>query len=198
MLTPTWKTPGLDLELRVTSPAQGAGAAYRLAGAVRGGAAAALAAGGSVLVLAPASGLAEEAFLDPDGTFVVDLDLAADAENAFRLTVYDPWGREVAGATVTVRGPATERPQETAPAGDLEPPWPQFARRVKECLYLAGKVGDATGRPPQELFEQVYAQERYAEEAHAARDAARYSECFANLGELARYLEQLCREHLPG
>jgi hypothetical protein len=202
MLTTTWKTPGLDLDLRLTSPAPAEAAAYRLTGVVSGAGRGRLVDGGSVLVLGAADGLAEEAFLDSEGNFAVDLELRPGADNPFRLTVYDPFGREVAGATLTLRaggpGPAEGGTPPSPAAGELEPPWPQFARRVKECLYLAGKVADATGRPPQELFEQVYAQERYAEEAHAAHDPVRYRECYENLGELARYLEQLCRDRLPG
>jgi hypothetical protein len=200
MLTTTWITPGLDVELHLTSPAVSPSAGYRLTGVVRGAGAGRLADGGSVLVFAVADGLAEEVFLDTEAGFAVDLTLAPGADNHFRLTVYDSFGREAAGATLTVRhGDPGEGQQAASPvaAGALEPPWPQFARRVKECLYLAGKVGDATGRSPQELFEQVYAQERYAEEAHTAQDAGRYRECFDNLGELARYLERLCRDRLP-
>jgi hypothetical protein len=187
MLTPTWKAPGLDLELHLSSAAQTDSTIYQLTGTVRGASAAALAEGGSLLVLNLASGLAEEVFLDGDASFAVDLELVPDADNHFRLTVYDAFGREAAGATLLVRQGRCQQAAPAQPAG-LEPAWPHFARRVKECLY----------RAPQEWFEQVYAQERYAEEAYAAHDQARYRECFDNLGELARYLEQLCHDHLPG
>ncbi len=85
---------------------------------------------------------------------------------------------------------------QTARGQVLDPPWPRFSQLVKHCLLLAGEVADLTGRPRQELFEQVYAQERYAEKAHEERNQTLYRECFDNLGKLAGYLEQLKRNQL--
>jgi hypothetical protein len=155
-----------------------------------------------LLVRALASGLVEEAFLDEQGGFGVKLELLPETDNHFHLTLCDPSGQEWASVTMTVRhGTPAPSPGDRAPsptARALEPAWPGFAQRVKECLCLAGKVGDVTGRSPQEWFEQVYAQERYAEQAFAASDQVLYGECFENLGKLADYLRQLCRHHLPG
>jgi hypothetical protein len=188
------------LELLVSSPAGATAISYRLTGAVRGGAAGPLADGGSLLVRVPASGLVEEVYLDEHGHFALDVELRPDDDNHFHIILCDPWGRELESVTTSVRHGTNA--QHACAGGHspptLEPAWPRFAQRVKECLYLAGKVGDASGRSPQELFEQVYAQERYAEKAFAANDGTLYSECFENLGKLADYLGQLCRHLLPG
>ncbi len=87
---------------------------------------------------------------------------------------------------------------ETARTQILEPPWPRFAQLVKHCLMQAGAVADRTGRNREELFEQVYAQERYAEQAYEDRNQTLYRECFENLNKFAAYLDQLQRERLPG
>jgi molecular chaperone DnaK len=79
----------------------------------------------------------------------------------------------------------------------LDPPWPRFAQLVKHCLFQAGSVAEATGRSREELFEQVYAQERYAEQAYEEKNQALYRECFENLNRLASYLDQLQRDALP-
>jgi hypothetical protein len=203
MLHHTWKAAGIDLELHLADSDPGAvGSCQSLAGEVRGAAVGQLVPGGSVLVLARATGLAEEVFLDPGGKFTLCLELAPASENSFLLTVYDTHGRELAGAALIIQQTAMGCDGENCSAPTratlaLEPAWPQLARRVKECLFLVGKLADLSGRPPQELFEQVYAQERYAEKAHETGDQTHYRECFDNLGELARYLEQLCRAYLP-
>jgi molecular chaperone DnaK len=80
----------------------------------------------------------------------------------------------------------------------LEPPWKTFAQLVKECLILAGDVAERTGRERQELFEQVYAQERFAEQAFAEHNQALYGECFDNLHKFGGYLQRLGSDHLPG
>jgi hypothetical protein len=177
--------------------------AYHLTGLVRGESSATLGAGGSVLVALPATGFAAELFLEPDCRFEHDLELMAQADNVLLLALYDVDGRELLRVTAHVR----HNSQEPAPgsvavpaavAATLEPSWQRFAQRVKECLYLAGKVADATGRPPQELFEQVYAQERYAEKAFEEKNGSLYRECFENLGRFGDYLKRLCRDRLPG
>ena len=40
----------------------------------------------------------------------------------------------------------------------LDPPWAQFAQRVRHCLDLCATVADRTGRDRHELFEHVHAQ----------------------------------------
>jgi len=202
MLQLTWKAA--DLELHMGSVAFALESGHRccsIPGEVRGPALGALVPGGSVPVVAPANGFADEVFLDAQGRFTLETEVPGSGAASLLLTVYDPHGREVAGATLAI-GPAdTAAPAESlAPVNvvhDLEPAWPRFARRVRECLILAGKLAEVSGRPPEEIFEQVYAQERYAERAFAAKDQALYRECFDNLGELVRYLEQLCRAYLP-
>jgi hypothetical protein len=86
------------------------------------------------------------------------------------------------------------RPRDRASATErLEPAWALFARLVKHCLIEAGRLADQSGRDRAELFEQVYAQERYAEQAYAEKDQHRYRECHENLGKFASYLDQLQR-----
>jgi molecular chaperone DnaK len=85
---------------------------------------------------------------------------------------------------------------QTARTQVLDPPWARFGQLVKHCLVLAGEVAQATGRPREELFEQVYAQERYAEKAFEEHNQTMYRECYENLSKLAGYLEQLKRDQL--
>jgi hypothetical protein len=80
----------------------------------------------------------------------------------------------------------------------LEPPWKSFAGLVRDCLILAGDVAERTGRERQELFEQVYAQERFAEQAFAEHNQGLYRECLDNLRKFAGYLQRLNSDHLPG
>jgi hypothetical protein len=91
-------------------------------------------------------------------------------------------------------GPASVPVAADAP---LQPAWPAFARLVKHCLILAGDVANQTGRDRAELFEEVYAQERYGEQAYQEKNRARYQECVENLGNFLYYLEQLARQS-PG
>src|SRR5262249_29736037 len=79
----------------------------------------------------------------------------------------------------------------------LDPPWARFAQLVKHCLHRAAEVGDRTGRDRQELFEQVYAQERYAEQAYEEKNQTLYRECFDSLDQLAGYLDRLLTNALP-
>jgi hypothetical protein len=88
-------------------------------------------------------------------------------------------------------GGPTDAAEEAAAGAGLEPAWPVFARLVKQCLILAGEVANQTGRSREELFEQVYAQERYAEQAHQDKNAARYQECVENLAGFFLYLDRL-------
>jgi molecular chaperone DnaK len=86
---------------------------------------------------------------------------------------------------------------EAARGQALEPPWPRFTGLVRRCLDLAADVAKATDRNPDELFEHVYAQERYAEQAYEEQNAGLYRECNENLEKYAGYLEQLLRDSLP-
>jgi molecular chaperone DnaK len=79
----------------------------------------------------------------------------------------------------------------------LDPPWPRFAQLVKQCLHQSATVADRTGRRREELFEQVYAQERYAEQAYEEKNQTLYRECCENLSRFAGYLERLLHDALP-
>jgi hypothetical protein len=79
----------------------------------------------------------------------------------------------------------------------LEPPWSRFTQVLRQCLDLAARVADATGRGREELFEHIYAQERYAEQAYEEQNLALYRECFENLGKYAGYLDQILNDALP-
>src|SRR5262249_35229989 len=63
---------------------------------------------------------------------------------------------------------------------------------------LAAEVANRTGRDRDELFEHVYAQERYAEQANEEHNQVLYHECHDNLTKYAGYLTQLLRDSLPG
>jgi hypothetical protein len=77
---------------------------------------------------------------------------------------------------------------------ELKPPLKEFSQLVRNCLITAGEVSAQSGRNPEELFEQVYAQERYGEQAHQEKDVQTYQECFQNLLQYHRYLEKLKRQ----
>jgi molecular chaperone DnaK len=79
----------------------------------------------------------------------------------------------------------------------LEPPWSRFTQLLRHCLDLAARVADATGRGREELFEHIYAQERYAEQAYEEQNLPLYRECFENLGKYAGYLDQILNDALP-
>ncbi len=86
---------------------------------------------------------------------------------------------------------ALANPQTTTANKDLTPEWSEFAKLVRQCLITAGEVADKTGQDRGELFEEVYAQEKYAEEAFEAKDQKLYSECIENLKKFALHLEQM-------
>jgi molecular chaperone DnaK len=79
----------------------------------------------------------------------------------------------------------------------LDPPWPRFAQLVRHCLDAAAEVARTAGRDPDELFEYVHAQDRYAEQAFEEHNQALYRECRENLEKYAGYLEGLLRDSLP-
>jgi molecular chaperone DnaK len=76
----------------------------------------------------------------------------------------------------------------------LDPPWPRFAALVRDCLDLAAEVARQTGRPSEDLFAHVHAQDRYAEQAHEEHNQALYRECWDNLEKYAGYLTRLLRD----
>jgi hypothetical protein len=191
------------LELHVTSPLSTEEGTdpdrpYRLTGAVVGPGAADLRDGGSVCVFSLATGLAAEAFLDSQGSFAADVELLADTDNPLELTVCNAAGEEVARVSIGVRhGSAGRCPGDAVPSARLDPPRPRLEQLVRHCLDLAATVADRTGRNREELFEHVYAQERYAEQAWEKNDQPLYRECFDNLTKYAGYLEQLLEDTLP-
>ncbi len=79
----------------------------------------------------------------------------------------------------------------------LDPPWPTFSQLLKRCLDLAAQVANATGRERDELFEYIFSQERYAEQAFENQNAKLYRECFDNLERYAGYLGQMLSDTLP-
>jgi hypothetical protein len=148
-----------------------------------------------------ATGLTGEAFLDASGTFTVEVELEPDTENALEAAILNPAGDEVACVPLCVRhGKLDQAPSpqpQRSPGPSLETPLPSLTRLVRRCLDLAADVADTTGRNREELFEHVYAQERYAEQAHDQNNQPLYRECIANLDAYAGYLEQLLRDALP-
>jgi molecular chaperone DnaK len=80
----------------------------------------------------------------------------------------------------------------------LDPPWPRFAQLVKHCLIQSATVADRTGRPREEMFEQIYTQERYAEQAYEEKNQTLYRESFENLSKFATYLDQMLHEERGG
>ena len=101
---------------------------------------------------------------------------------------------------VTIRCHSEEPPDaESLPRRSqaLDPPWPRFAQLARRCLDLAVEAAKATGRPADELFEHVHAQQRYAEQAFEEQNQTLYQECRENLEKYAAYLDQLKRDALP-
>ncbi len=175
---------------------------YLLTGVVAGPHTASLLGGGSARVRSLLTGVAVETFLDASGSFRAAVELVPDEDNPVEVDLCDPAGREVARVRTVVRHRSGDRPfTEQPPAAEaqsvLDPPWPHFGQLVRHCLDLAAGVADRTGRQREELFEHVYAQERYAEQAHADNNAPLYRECCDNLGQYAVYLERLLEDALP-
>jgi hypothetical protein len=197
-----------DLELQLASPEVAPQTEYVLEGTIQAGPGWDVLGGGSLMIHAPASHSAYEVFFDAQGNFRQLVELCADRDNSLYLTVCDPAGQGIATVAFTVRHgtpQADQRADAAPPAGptvieeeptELKPDWPEFARLVKDCLIHAGEVADNTGRNRQELFEQIYAQERYAEGAIQENNPRLYRECFTNLMRFADYLEQLHQEYL--
>ena len=191
------------MELHVASPACVQDAAYTLTGFVRTSAEASRWEGYSVRIRSLVTGLMDEAFLDESGAFRQDLELQPETDNPLELTVCDGDGAEAGRMVVTVRcqsaGQATNPapPTPTAAKTVLDPPWPRFSQLVRRCLDRAVEAAKATGRSAEELFEHVYAQERYAERAFEEQNQTHYQECRDNLEKYLGYLDQLVRDALP-
>jgi hypothetical protein len=189
--------PG-GLELHLSGAASVKGGLYSLQGVVAGAGAAALLDGGSVCVRSLATGLTDEVFLDAQGNFARDVEVEPDRENRLEVAVCDAFGREIGRVLVCVPPGDSDQPApERGVSEEPGPTWARFTQLVRQCLELAAKVGDATGRDRTELFEHVYTQERYAEQARDEHNARLYRECFENLGKYAAYLDQLLRDALP-
>src|SRR5262249_39320389 len=101
-----------DLELHWTSPVNVGDTRYSLTGCVRRPRSAEVRYGGAGGVPCVASGLGEEVFLDHSGSFVANLELQADADNALEVPVCDNLGR------ARVRIPACVRPRSAKDGGD--------------------------------------------------------------------------------
>jgi hypothetical protein len=189
--------PG-GLELHLSGAAAVEGGLYSLQGAVRGARVAAILDGGSVCVRSLATGLTDEAFLDAEGNFAQAIEVDRERENRLEIAVCDGFGQERGRVSVCVPPRDSDRPAPALEASaEPGPAWTRFTQLVRHCLELAAKVGDATRRDRTELFEHVYTQERYAEQARDGHDARLYHECFENLEKYAAYLDQLLRDALP-
>jgi hypothetical protein len=198
------------VELHVTSPAHVRDAAYCLTGVVRTDADASRLEGVSVRIRSLVTGLMDEAFLDDHGAFAQDLELQPETDNSLELTVCEGDGAEAGRVIVTIHcqstGPASgqgvlpaqivAKPMENRRNPALDPPWPRFAKLARRCLDLAVEAAKATGRPAEELFEHVHAQQRYAEQAFEEQNQTLYQECRENLEKYAGYLDQLLRDAL--
>ncbi len=94
-----------DLELHLTSPANTRDDKYYLTGVVRKPSLSAELnlEGGSVRVRSLATGLTDEAFLDDRGSFVQELELQPETDNALECTVCDGGGAELARLVTCVR-----------------------------------------------------------------------------------------------
>ena len=136
-------------------------------------------------------------------SFAQQLELQPESDNALELTVCDGDGRDAGRTVVTIHCHSAGRSADPAPPTQivakmlLDPPWPRFAQLVRRCLDLAVEAAKATNRPAEELFEHVYAQERYAEQAFEEQNQRHYQECRENLEKYLGYLDQLVRDALP-
>ena len=200
------------MKLQVTSPANTHDPLYELTGVVRDSASSAgpspaasdlSLAGVSVRIRSLVTGLMDEAFVDECGLFAQQLELQPESDNALELTVCDGDCRDVGRTVVTIHCHPAGRSADPAPPTQivakmvLDPPWPRFAQLVRRCLDLAVEAAKATNRPAEELFEHVYAQERYAEQAFEEQNQRPYQECRENLEKYLGYLDQLVRDALP-
>ena len=94
-----------EIDVHVTSPACTSDPNYPLTGIlrVRRSSPDSVLDGGSVRVRSLATGLMDEAFLDEHGSFVQELELQPETDNALELAVCDGEGREAARTVIAVR-----------------------------------------------------------------------------------------------
>jgi hypothetical protein len=194
-------------EVQVTSPTTTADSPYRLTGTAFHECGTPI--GASLRVRSLATGWTEEVFLDSQGAFEHELELAPDDGSAreYELTVCDQQGREAACVTIRIPHSAgnalsvdhgsVDGRMQAAYAPSLDPPWPACLQRIRKCLHLAAAVAQATGRNREELLQYVHAQERYAEQAHKENNRILYRECLENLEKYAAYLEQMQEASRP-
>lgn len=153
----------LDLELHLTSPLSVRNAAYQITGVVRtvdmadrhrpGTKSDPVLDGASVRVRTLASGLLEEAFLDPRGTFAQDLELLPDADNQIELIVVDAQGEDKARAMAAIRHQSGARSlgQAVLPTQIITKPLQievldRARRRVKQVVAPIGATLPGTFR----------------------------------------------------
>jgi molecular chaperone DnaK len=97
---------GAAIELHLTSPSSARETRYPACGVVRG----LPTDGASVRVRSLATGLIDEAFLDPSGAFTQELELLPDTDNVFEWSVCDADNEVRASVSTTVRHQAHGRP----------------------------------------------------------------------------------------
>ncbi len=171
-----------DLELHLTNPVSVRTTAYQVTGVVRtidlatgprqvGGTDPVLD-GASVRVRPLATGLLEEAFLDPQGTFAQEVELLPDADNPLELTVCDGHGQERARVVAAIRhqGAARSLGQAVLPTQIITKPLQlevldRARRRVKQVVAPVGaslpgtfrctcRTQDQAGRVVVPIFEE--------------------------------------------
>jgi hypothetical protein len=86
---------------------------------------------------------------------------------------------------------------EVAPWQIRFPSLQRLRLMVKRCLFEAADLADRSGRDREQLFQQIYAQEQTAEQAHAEKNAGLYREAYDNLRVLADDLERLKADMTP-
>lgn len=178
-----------SMELEWSGSAGEAPFGFAVRGMVRQESGQAMPQGFSVRLRSLAADLAEEVFLQPDGSFQLDWGLSQEKEATLELTVCDDVGREIARVFLSgVDGADLPTPQD---GSACDPAWPQFQRLARRCLDLAVEVARKTGRERDDLFAHVHAQEKYAERACASRDQVSFQECRENLERYEGYLRQL-------
>lgn len=177
-----------SMELEWTGNIGEAPNSFVLRGKVRQENGQALPQGFSIRLRSLTADVAEEVFLQPDGSFQLQWGLP-EQKTTLELTVCDDFGREVARVFLS----GSEGADLAAAVDGLEgdPVWPVFQRLARRCLDLSVEVARKTGRERDDLFAHVHAQEKYAERACASRDQASFLECRENLERYEGYLQQL-------
>jgi molecular chaperone DnaK len=172
----------VDLELHLTSPVSVRSTNYQVTGVVRTVDLAAgprpvvgtdpVLDGASVRVRPLATGLLEEPFLDPRGTFAQEVELQPDTDNALELTVCDGHGQERARVVAAIRHQSAARSlgQAVLPTQIITKPLQlevldRARRRVKQVVVPVGaslpgtfrctcRTQDQAGRVVVPIFEE--------------------------------------------